>query len=298
MHATGTHTERFPVSIFTNTSGATGLVQLEQMGFVAPLETFSVAARVSTELHTAAGRAEIPVITEDADVDWINEGAEITDSTPGFETITVIPSKVAGLTAVSNEMVASSTNGAAQMALESLYRQIASKLDGAYFGKLAAPAPQGLGYLTTANELTTDLANLDVFEQARLVAAAKAESLTSFVCSPDDMLTLSTLKESTTSNRALVQPVAHVAATDATAEGISLSVAGVPVYASPAVPQGTIWGIPKRVSILVKDGEPSLEMSKDAAFTRDSTVVRATQRVGFGFPRPAALQKITVTAAE
>ncbi len=78
-------------------------------------------------------------------------------------------------------------------------------------------------------------------------------------------------------------------------DSVSLIISGVPVYASPAVAAGTIWGIPRRTSVLVLSGDPELATSADAGFRNDLTYVRATLRSGFAFVRPGAIQKITVT---
>jgi HK97 family phage major capsid protein len=281
------------MSVFTTTSGATGLLALFQSELVRPFDQASIAARVSTTLRTDSARIEVPVITEDADAGWYAEGAEIATDDPAFNTITVVPRKLAGLTAISNETIMSANRNAVSMGLDSLVRDIATKLDAAYFGNLAAPAPAGLGALVGVTALTTDLTTLDVFDEARIEATKLGESIGSFVTDPDTLLSLATAKESTTSRRPLLQPAVSESAVRER-DAVTLTVSGVPVYASPAVEPGIIWGIPKRTSILVVSGEPDVASSSDAGFKNDLTYVRATLRVGFAFTRPAAIAKVTV----
>jgi HK97 family phage major capsid protein len=284
------------MSVLTSTSGSSGLIQLLQTELIRPLDQASIAGRVSTTVRSLTQRVEIPVITEDADAGWYAEGAEITADDPAFTTISVVPRKLAGITAISNETIASANANAATMVLNSLVRDISQKLDAAYFGNLSSPAPAGLGALVGVTALGTDLVTLDVFDEARIEAVKLGESISAFVTDPATLLTLATAKESTTSRRPLLQPVVADGALRET-DSVSVVVSGVPVYASPAVAAGTIWGIPKRTSVLVLSGDPELATSADAGFKSDMTYVRATLRVGFAFPRPASIVKITVNEA-
>jgi HK97 family phage major capsid protein len=281
--------------ILTTTSGASGFIQLLQTSLIAPLGQASIAARISTTIETNAGRIDVPIIVEDADAGWYAEGAEIAADEPVFQTIPVTPSKLAGITAVSNETIASGIGNVASMALDSLVRDIAHKLDAAYFGDLTAPAPAGLEALATVHDLTSSLSSFDVFEQARIEASKIGETITAFATDPDTLLALATAKESASSNRPLLQPAPAQSSTTLSGDSVSLLVSGVPVYASAAVTPGTIWGIPRRTSVIVLSGDPELATSADAGFRNDLTYVRATLRAGFAFTRPSAIQKITVT---
>ncbi len=49
-----------------------------------------------------------------------------------------------------------------------------------------------------------------------------------------------------------------------------------------------MWGIPAdRVMVVMRD-DVRLEVSRDAYFSSDRVAVKATMRVGFAFPHPAA----------
>ena len=53
-----------------------------------------------------------------------------------------------------------------------------------------------------------------------------------------------------------------------------------------------MWGIPADVAMLVRRTNVSLVVDRSRYFERDSIGVRATMRVAFGFPHPAAIAKI------
>jgi len=98
----------------------------------------------------------------------------------------------------------------------------------------------------------------------------------SFVANPADVLLLAKLKEATGSNRPLLgsdpsNPTKRI-------------LQGVRLYASPAVTEGTIWGIPQVRSLLVRRKNVDLQVDRSAYFTSDRTAIRATVRVGFAFP--------------
>lgn len=109
-------------------------------------------------------------------------------------------------------------------------------------------------------------------------------SIGAFVANPADILDLSTLKESASSRRGLFTP----SATDATTRQI----AGIRRLASSAVTVNTEWGIPRLRSVVVQRTNVDLAVDRSAHFTSDRTAIRATMRIGWAFPQPAAIQKI------
>lgn len=54
-----------------------------------------------------------------------------------------------------------------------------------------------------------------------------------------------------------------------------------------------MWGIPRdRVLVVVRD-DPRVEVDRGVYLTSDRVAIKATMRVGFAFPHPAAIVKIT-----
>ncbi|MGO1950214.1 MAG: phage major capsid protein [Mycobacteriaceae bacterium] len=260
-----------------------------------PVKSQSVASIVAGA-YSATGRLlHVPKILEDPSAAWVAEGEEITESTPKLGEITVSPSKVAGIVPVSNEVIADGDVEALNMAGRGLARDIARKVDAAFFGALTAPAPSGLGALAGVSEVDAGagFGNVDAFLEAATVAAARGTSITAFVAHPDDVLALSRIRKSDGSNESLLETAAP-----SEFVGTVRTVAGVPLYSSADVAAGTVWGVPKdRVHLaLWKDVE--LVTDTSVFFTRDMSAIRAVMRCAFAFPDPASVVKITVGGGE
>ena len=195
---------------------------------------------------------------------------------------------------MTNEFLDDSNPEISNVAAEGLGRDIARKLDVAFFqarpqGATAEDQPRGLGDVQGVHTVTAGakLTNLDPFVEAIYAASVEGAKLSAFVAAPDDALSLSKLKEKSDSNRALLAP-------DPTQPGAT-TISGVPLLASPAVAKGTIWGLPadNRVVIAIrKDAE--LDVDKSAFFTSYKTALRAVMRATFLYAHPAAIQKITI----
>jgi HK97 family phage major capsid protein len=284
------------VSTYTSTAGIGGLLP-EQYGdlIVQPVQAASIATKVATVVTTGAHDFHLPIVTADAGAAWVAEGDEIAPSDAAFAELVVTPRKLAGLTIVSRELAEDSTPAAAQVVGNSLARDMARKLDVAFFGNLALPAPAGLGALPTtgagavsAVDAGAAFTDADPFAEALAAAEQVGATLTSFVANPADALALAKVKEATGSNKPLL-------GADPTAATRRV-VLGVPLRVSPAVAAGTVWGIPaERVMVVLRD-DVRLESSSDAYFSTDRVGVKATMRVGFAFPHPAAVVKISLTA--
>ncbi len=255
---------------------------------VEPFVAAAVAATASTVVRTGAKSFRIPIVSRDPVAEWVNEGQEITPSDPSLAELTVTPAKLAGLVIISNELAADATPEAAAVIGDGLARDLARKTDAAYFGVLAAPAPAGLGSVVgfTAIAAGTAWASLDPFAEAISAAEQVGAVLTHLVANPIDALALAKVRKATGSNEPLLQP-------DPTAAGRRI-ISGVPLLVSPAVPVGTVWGIPASRSYVVVREDATIDVDASPFFTSDRTAVRATLRVGFAFPHAAALVKITV----
>ena len=138
----------------------------------------------------------------------------------------------------------------------------------------------------SAVDAGADWANLDPFAAALANAEGFGLAVDSFVANPADALILATLKESASSQRALLTP-------DPTQPSKRL-IQGVPLFVSSAVTPGTVWGIPRVRAILVRRNDVDLAVDRSAYFTSDRTAIRATMRVSFAFPHAAAIQKISL----
>ncbi len=277
----------------TTTTGASAILPEQVAQLIdLPVAAQSVAFQVSQVIETGSTTTRFPMLTDDPSAAWTAEGAEIAPSDPTTDDLEVTPLKIAGLTVITNEMAADSSPAAADLIGQGVARDIAHKIDAAYFGTAGASTvqPKGLGDLagTTAVDAGAAWANLDPFEQAKVNAEVLGAPLTAFVANPADALLLAQLKEATGSNKHLLQP-------DPTLP-TRRTIGGVQLFVSPAVTAGTVWGIPRTRSLLVRRTGTTLEVDRSAYFTSDKTAIRATSRVGFGFPQAAAVQEITLSA--
>lgn len=272
----------------SSTSTAGPILTPEQVSelLIGPVQHLSIAAQVARFIAISSHELRIPVVSADPTAQWVAEGAEIAPSDAALAEVTVIPSKVAGLSIITRELADDSTPEAAEVVGDGLARDIARRVDQAFFGNVAAPAPSGLGALTgtTTVAAPVDWTNADPFAEAVYAAEAVNAALGAYVANPSDALALAQVKESSGSNKALLSP-------DATQAG-RRTIGGVPLLTSPYVTEGTVWGLDSSRALLVVRDDAEVVADRSVFFTSDRVAVRATMRVGFGFPHAAAVVKI------
>lgn len=253
-----------------------------------PVQRESVAIQVSTLVRTASTITRFPLVTSDPTAAWTAEGDEIATSDPTVDDVEVEPAKLAGLVVVTNEAAADTNPAVSALIGNGLARDIAKKLDTAFFGSKGASTtqPAGLEDLAGVTGVAAPAAwaDLDVFAEALSNAEGLGLPVNAFVANPADVLALSVLKESSSSLKGLLTPDP----TNATRRQIQ----GVTLLSSPAVTAGTIWGLPRERVIVVQREGTTLAVDRSAYFTSDRTAIRATARFGFGYVHPAAVQRI------
>ena len=275
----------------TRTSGSPILTPEQVFDLlVQPTVDESVAARVATVVHTGASSFRIPIVQADPTAAWVNEGAEIPTSDIDLDEASTNFHKLAGLSIVTNELAADSSPAAAEAIGAGLARDLARKVDIAFFGNVASPAPPGLGALSGTSPIDAGAAitNTDPFVEAIAAAEAVGATVDNFVANPADALVLAKVKKATGSNEPLL-------GVDATSPSRRV-VAGVPLLTSPAVAVGTIWGLAKSRVYLVIREDAEVEADGSPFFTSDRTAIRGKLRVGFVFPHPAAVVEMTIDA--
>jgi HK97 family phage major capsid protein len=274
------------------TSSASALLTPAQVAdlLIRPALALSVAAQVATVVHISTASFRIPIVAADPTAAFVAEGEEITPSDPTISELTVTPNKCAGLTIISSELANDTSPAAAETVGEGLARDIARRVDEAFFGDLSSPAPAGLESLTAGNaptpvDASAGFDGTDAFAEAISLAETEGALLTSWVTSPAVALQLAKLREATGSNRPLLAPDPTVPT--------RRQILGLPVYTSPYVADSTIWGIPQDRTYVVVRQDAEVTADASVFFTSDRVAVRAIMRVGFGFPHPLALVKIT-----
>ncbi len=257
---------------------------------VRPTERLSVALQAATIVPTSSTTLRFPIITADPSGAWVAEGAEIPVSDAESDELEVTPAKLATLTVISSELADDSSPEAQTIIGDGIARDVAGKIDTAFFGNLASPAPKGLASLTGVSTVSagTTYTNTDPFAEAISIARNVGATLTSFVANPTTALAMAKVKKATGSNEPLL-------GNDPT-EPTKRTVLGLPLDEFPGIPNGVIWGIPKARVMVVMRKDTDLKISDQSHFTSDRVAIRAITRIGFGFPHPAAVVKISTTA--
>lgn len=131
-------------------AGNPALLRPEDVGalIIQPVAAASVAMQVGTIVRTTSPSYRLPIITGDATAGWFAEGAEITPSDASTNEVDVVPKKVAGLSIISRELANDSSPQAAQVVGESLARDIARRIDAAFFAAATSNGPAGLLSIT------------------------------------------------------------------------------------------------------------------------------------------------------
>jgi HK97 family phage major capsid protein len=273
-------------------STAGGILRPEDVGplIVQPVSLASRAFAVSTVVNTASKDYRLPIVAADPSAGWVAEGQEIPVTDADIDELIVTPRKVAGLTIVSRELANDSSPEATEVVGQGLSRDIAKKVDAAYFAAHTTNGPDGLHALAdvTSIDATGALADLDAFAEAIAESENVGGTITSFVASPAVALELAQLKQfgATGSNVPLLgvdpsQPTRRL-------------VQGVPLIVSPACSDNVVWAIPQQYSYVVLHDDVTLDVDASPFFTSDRVAVRATLRVGFGFPHPASLVAVVL----
>jgi HK97 family phage major capsid protein len=260
---------------------------------IEPVSRESLAIQVTTRIDTVAHTFRFPKITSDPSASWIGENEEITTSEAVADEVSVTPKKVAGLSIISNELANDTSPAAAGVIGDGLGRDIAGRVDAAFFG--AAPASTAVqpgGLENISDDVTTIAADPAAGLEAYIDALAAAEgfgvTLDYFVVNPATASALAKLKTGTGSNL----PLFGVGATN----GIQRDILGVPLRVSPHVLAGTAWGIPTSRIYTVLRSDVTVDVDKSVFFTKDQTAIRAVLRIGFGFVQPEAIVKINAAA--
>ncbi len=252
----------------------------------------------SRVLRPTASSVRLPAVTADPTAAWVAEGAGIPISDLVKPEVDVVTRKVAGLSVVTSELAEDSSPEATAEVGRGLARDIARKVDAAFFGDRTAQGgeqPDGLAALTVGAGGVQDIAagvaptDLDAFAEAQMLAANVGAQLTAFVTNPATALVLPNLKEATGSGKPLLDPDPI--------QPTHRMIFGVPLLTSPEAPIGTVWGLPAERVVTAVRRDAEVKADRSVFFTSDRVAVRATCRAGFDFPHTAALVRFRLAAS-
>ncbi|MFG1780932.1 phage major capsid protein [Rhodococcus oryzae] len=275
-----------------STTSAGSILSPQQVDdlFIRPILRDSIAAQVARVVLVQGSSLRVPIVQADPQANWTLENSEIQISDPTISDIEIQFKALKGLTTVSNELLSDTSGLAATLVGEGLARDTAARIDAAYFGVSVTNGPSGLGSVSGVQNVSAGatFSTLDPFHEAISRAETVGARVGAFVTSPEVALALAQLKVSTGSNQHLLGP-------DATSP-TSRSIAGIPLFVTSAVAQGTVWAVPADRTILAIRQAVEIRSDASAYFSKDATAVRSVARVGIAPDvHPQALVKITVT---
>lgn len=279
----------------SSTTSAFGpILAPDQIGdlVIQPLIQQSVAGQVLTSVSTDRHEYRVPIVTADPSAGWTAEGAELAASDATVDELLIAPSKLTALSVITSELANDSSPAAVDAIGQGIVRDLARKTDQALFTATTTNGPGGLPGVSGVSTVSagTAFANVDAFSDAVYTSAQHNGQIGAWVTSPATAMLLSKLKVGSTYNLPLLQP-------DASRPG-QRQILGIPLLTSPYVDttDDVVWGIPKALTYMVI--RQAAEVTTDASvyFTSDRLAVRAIVRLGFGFPAPLAIVKISTTA--
>lgn len=282
------------MAMYTSSGNRSWLPEQAGQLVVQPVTANSVAIQAAGSVVTDSqvNGYRVPVWKADPTAAFVAEGAEIPVTDGELAEAADTFHKLAGLTIISREMAADSNPDVAQQIGLGLARDIARKLDAAFFGTRGADtlAPQGLADLTgtTTIDAGTAWTNTDPFSDAIYSAEQVGAQLSAFVANPADARLLAKLKTQTGSQLPLL-------GSDPTMP-TRRQIVGVPMLTSPAVTAGTVWGIPAGRIVIAIRSDVELLRDESVFFTSDRVALKATMRVTSLFPHEAAIQKVSISS--
>ncbi|MGF6821937.1 HK97 family phage major capsid protein [Microbacterium sp. ZKA21] len=283
------------MALFTNTEDVSGILPEDYASLIVqPTRDAAVALQdnVSTVIVTDSHDLVVPIVVSDGDAGWYTEGADMSGDDGELDSVKITPAKVGRVRKISNELADDSSPEAQELVATMIGQAIATGIDQAFFGTVAAPAPAGLpsvaATVSNVNGVTA-WADLDPFAEAISISQANNGIISAFVASPGDALALMSLKTQADSN----VPLLGTDATSATARRIL----GVPLLVSQHVEPGVIWGLDKRFVTVALRKDVDIDVSRERYFETDQTAVKGAMRVSWAFTHPKALVRITLAAA-
>lgn len=243
------------------------------------IQAKSTAFNATTLYTTDKVKVQFPLWVSDPAVSWLAELEEIVPTDGSNGEVICTPSKVGGITTVSNEAAEDTDPAIADQIASGIANQIATSIDVAFLGDGTGNAKVPDGLLSTTYQTVdtgASVTNLDPFIAAIFKAKSVNANIDRWIMNPTVAETLSKLKKQAGSNESLLQLVAD-----------GIQVAGIPVLIDPNVDAATVaWGIDStRTKTVLRKGT---EVKRFEIPRQDGQDVRGIARVGFAFLHPAA----------
>jgi HK97 family phage major capsid protein len=245
------------------------------------IQARSTAFQAASLFGTDKVRVQFPLWNADPSAAWLDELEVIVPADGATGSVTCTPSKVGGITTLSNEIKNDTDPEIADAAAAGLANDIAQKIDAAFLADTTPKANSGLlSVASTVVDTGATIANEDPFIDAIFAAEAVGANIDRWIMHPDTAKVLSKLKKGTGSNERLLQR---------TTDGAFI--AGIRVLTDPKVDAATkAWGIDStRTKVVLRQGT---EMRTFDVPRQDAIDVRGIARVGFAFLHPQSVVRL------
>lgn len=275
-------------SIFTTTR-TTGAFPDAQ--FIKPAEALPEAicfneavATQSVIISGDAPRVNIPYVDTDPTANVVAEGAEIAQSETTLNQITIATHKIAIIIPFSNESLRYSD--AAALVEDGATRAMTNKADNLFLSA-ASGTPAGLANLDgLTTETPAKLTDLSPVLNVLAKTTDNGANPTSIVMRYSTWARLMGLTAA--DGRPFIEP-------DVTSSA-EPRLFNVPVVFNSQAPADTILTLSAK-DVIVSASKIEAATSTDALFSRDSSLMRLTMRLGFGVIHPERLGKVVLPAA-
>lgn len=278
---------------FLSTSAGSILKPEEVHGLIIqPTQEQSVAMQTATVVPTSSSEFRFPVVVDDAAAQWLSEGEDIPLTDPTVDEVVARPKKIASLTKVSRELAEDSSPEATALVGASVARDIAKKIDQAWFAASTAKGPAGLASLigTAQSVAGGAYTNLDALAEALSLIEDVGGNPTAFVSNSSTVLALSKLKKTSDSNEPLLSPNLATGAT----QRIERQLLGVRLHSTPDtnLEDDVVWAYDRAKVFVVLRRDVDLAVDPSFFFGSDSLAVRCTMRIDFAFPHPQSVVRV------
>lgn len=270
----------------------TALIQSEvQQLLVQPLQQASTFLAAGPVIIDSNSPVRIPRISTVTTPSFVAAGAQIPDTSPGFDEIDALPSSLQSLKSwlpISNELIrGSAVNGLSAILQARVVTDMANKLDDAlYNGTGSSNTIKGILAQTGIQTGTLDTTDLNsVLDGLGLLFAANAQPSRIFA-NPADYTALRKIK--TTQGEYVLDPDAHA--------DTQYSLFGVPVTLTNRLAAGKLLITDQNFVVVVRDSAPSVFISTERLADYDSVAIRTVCRFDLAVTQPEAIVLLTVAS--
>lgn len=280
------------MSPITESPGSLGAGLTPEAWAIFVLENISAAsvmiASGATVVRTANRVIHIPRVTGSGGVGWYPELAPIGPGDPVGDELVLQPHKIGAISTVSNEAVNDSSPSALDAIGTAMLRAIGLGVDKAYFVGTGPSNDQPQGILTQALPSTPGPVDYTTIVTAAGIVRGKGGRPDSLWVSPADLTALQLAVDGL--NRPLIQPDP--------AQAMSETIAGLRIWATPAVPAGSALVAEAAQVIVCLRQDATVAVSTDASFNADASLVRVIARTDVGVNDVNGLCEITGTGTQ